>query len=86
VLVYLYAEPQTWADGRSVPYDQIRRHRDEVSFFEELVEGDDVVFRALSYSALIDRWRHTGDRQLAEHAASITALIGPCHAAADEAA
>jgi hypothetical protein len=86
VLVYLYAEPQTWVDGRSVASDQIRRHREEVSSFEELVEGDEVAFRALSYSALVDRWRHTGDRQLVEHAAAITDLIGPCHAAADEAA
>jgi hypothetical protein len=86
VLVYVYAEPQSWADGRTVASVQIRRHRDEVSSFEELVEGDDVTFRALSYSALIDTWRHTGDLQLAEHAEAIAAMFGPCHAAPDHAA
>ena len=55
-LVYLYAEPQAWPDGKSVDAGAIQRHRVEAAAFAEAVSGDAVEFESMSYRALLQRW------------------------------
>jgi hypothetical protein len=77
VLVYLFAEPRHWADGRSIASEVFLRHRDEVATFREAVAGDEVAFSALNYSTLVDGWRLSGHQELAAHAAAIADMIEP---------
>lgn len=77
VLVYLFAEPAHWADGRSIGSELFRRHRDEVVSFRAAVTGDEVAFCALSYTTLVDCWRHSVDQELAVHVAAISDMIEP---------
>ena len=52
VLLYLYAEPERWPDGRPIPRADIEAHRVEIRKFAEAVAGDEVVFQACSYREL----------------------------------
>jgi hypothetical protein len=56
VLLYLYAEPKCWPDGRPVSRVDIKAHRAEVGSFAEAVSGDEVVFHACSYRELLAAW------------------------------
>jgi hypothetical protein len=56
VLVYLYAEPATWASGKAVDPARIALHRREVAAFGKMVAGDAVVFAPLRWADLLDQW------------------------------
>ncbi|MEO6301018.1 MAG: hypothetical protein ABIO62_15445 [Paracoccaceae bacterium] len=56
VLVYLYAEPKTWASGKAVAPERIALHRREVAAFGKMVAGDAVVFAPLRWADLLDQW------------------------------
>ena len=56
VLVYLYAEPATWANGKAVDPARIALHRREVAAFGRAVAGDSVVFVAIRWADLLDQW------------------------------
>lgn len=56
VLVYLHAEPNRWPDGRPVTLSDIRRHRQEVQAFAEMVKGDEVLFRFITYREMLRAW------------------------------
>ena len=45
VLLYVYAEPLHWPDGRQVPAGDFKRHRDEIADFAAAISGDEVAFR-----------------------------------------
>lgn len=66
-LIYLYAEPEAWPDGRVVSEEDILRHRQEIAFFAMRVRDDEVPFISLSYCQLLANWR-SGDANLAAHA------------------
>ncbi|MBC6441908.1 MAG: hypothetical protein GDA53_02095 [Rhodobacteraceae bacterium] len=68
ILVYLFAEPECWPDGR--PVDPVRRtlHQDEITDFAQRVAGDEVAFHALDYAAVLDEWQRGHNRPLADHA------------------
>lgn len=75
VLVYLYAEPATWASGKPVDPARITLHRAEVARFAKAIHGADVTFCALRWSDLVAQWAKTP--ALAPHAAAITAQFAP---------
>jgi hypothetical protein len=75
VLVYLYAEPATWASGKPVDPARIAQHRREVAKFAKLVAEDTVVFVPLRWADLLDQWGR--EAKLAAHVAALRARFGP---------
>jgi hypothetical protein len=71
VLLYLYAEPERWPDGRPVPRAEIEAHRAAIRDFAEVVTGDEVVFHACSYRELLSAWTTSSDDRSRAHAAAI---------------
>jgi hypothetical protein len=57
VLLYLYAEPSTWGDGRPIAQQLHAAHREEVSRLAAMVRGDEVGFAACSYRELTKSWQ-----------------------------
>lgn len=74
VLVYLHAEPQTWASGKPVDPKAIARHRTEVASFARAVKGDDVTFVALTWAELLTQWSRTP--ALVAHTAAVRGWFG----------
>ncbi len=56
VLVYLYAEPAVWANGKPVDPARIALHRREVAAFGRAVAGDSVVFVPIRWADLLEQW------------------------------
>jgi hypothetical protein len=75
VLLYLFAEPPTYPDGRSVPQSAVDGHRAELAAFTAEVDDAlaDVAFCSLSYADLLGHW--SGATALADHAAAIAAYF-----------
>lgn len=78
VLLYLYAEPVSWPDGRPVSWEHVSMHREEVDRFAERVAGDEVRFVAVRYRELLDAWKQSGDVAVREHAIAIETAFSPC--------
>ena len=74
VLVYLYAEPQTWANAKPVDPKAIARHRAEVTSFARAVKGDDVTFVSLTWAELLAQWSKTP--ALVAHTAAVKGWFG----------
>jgi hypothetical protein len=74
VLVYLHAEPQTWASGKPVDPKAILRHRTEVASFARAVKGDDVTFVALTWAELLAHWSR--NPALVAHTAAVRGWFG----------
>lgn len=68
-LVYLYAEPDTWPDGRGVTEEARNTHRDEIESLATTVAHDAVAFTSLTYRELLTHWQNS--EGLADHAASV---------------
>ena len=77
VLVYLFAEPATWPDGRPVADDAIAAHRRDIATFKDIVEGDEVAFHALSYRKLLTSWLEVEDVRIHEHARAVEEHFAP---------
>jgi len=77
VLLYLYAEPERWPDGRPIPRADIEAHRVEIRSFAEAVTGDEVVFHACSYRELLSAWTASCRELARAHAAAIVTRFGP---------
>ena len=75
VLLYLYAEPERWPDGRPVPEVDVDAHRAEIADFAEVVTGDEVAFRACSYRELLAAWGRSC-AEIRAHAAAIETRFG----------
>lgn len=73
VLFYLYAEPAFWPDKRTVSLIDIETHRAEIDRFSDLVAGDEVVFHACSYQALLAGWISSGPPAVRDHATAVMA-------------
>lgn len=73
VLVYLYAEPRAFPDGRAIPPAAIQAHRDEVASFAADVSSAvcDVTFCSLAYGELLQHWAR--QPRLASHADALAA-------------
>ena len=72
-LLYLYAEPARWPDGRPVPSTEIYRHRAEIRGFAEAVAGDEVAFHACSYRELLSAWTNSTSAACRAHAVALSA-------------
>jgi hypothetical protein len=71
VLLYLFAEPKAWPNGRAIPEDDVARHRSEISAFAEKVEGDEINFVSCSYGELLACWDASDDEGLKQHASKV---------------
>jgi len=56
-LLYVFAEPRSWANGKSISPDDITRHRAETEAFAAAIAGDEVAFAWTTYRALLEEWR-----------------------------
>jgi hypothetical protein len=74
VLVYLYAEPATWASGKPVDPGRISLHRAELGRFGAEVHGADVTFVAFTWRELLAQW--AGRAALAPHANAVINRFG----------
>lgn len=78
VLMYLYAEPNIWPkDNKPVDPAQIARHREEITRFASVVEGDEVVFVSCSYSMLLEDWSRHKDHRIRDHADAVIRRFSP---------
>jgi hypothetical protein len=69
-LIYLFAEPDAWPDGRPVPRVAIEDHRREIQIFADRVQADAVKFVSISYRVLLGQWRSANPR-LADHVGAL---------------
>jgi hypothetical protein len=72
-LVYVYGEACAWPDSKKINEADIRRHREEVSRFSDMVSGAEVKFSALSYRELMNIFAASPHVLLREHASLVTA-------------
>ncbi|QCO54498.1 hypothetical protein EOK75_00855 [Pseudorhodobacter turbinis] len=76
VLLYLYAEPATWANGKAVDPALIEAHRADMKLFSESVEGDEVGFAEMTWDEMLTLWGR-GKMALAEHASRLRDQFAP---------
>ncbi|WP_050526016.1 PGN_0703 family putative restriction endonuclease [Pseudorhodobacter aquimaris] len=76
ILLYLYAEPATWASGKPVDPQLITAHRADLKLFSESVEGDEVGFAAMTWDEMLALWGR-GKMALADHAARVRDQFAP---------
>jgi hypothetical protein len=76
MLVYLYAEPSSWPDGKVVPPDAVETHRHDIERFAAMVKGDEVAFLAISYRELLKSWRDSSMTDVRDHADAIDSHFG----------
>ena len=76
-LVYLYAEPATWSDGRAVDSIKIKQHQAEVVTFAEAIDGDEVGFVPMSYRMLLDHLVSEGGKDVCMHANAVWQHFAP---------
>jgi hypothetical protein len=72
-LLYLYAEPAAWPDGRPVAPEAIRRHDDEVRAYAEAVSGAEVGFAACTYRAFLSAMAASASGDVRQHAVDLGA-------------
>ena len=77
VLVYLYAEPETWGNGKLVNHDDKKVHAQEAERFASEVAGADVAFMICTYRKLLKTLRETSDTGLCHYADMIEARFQP---------
>lgn len=75
LLLYVYAEPATWANGKPVDPARIAAHRADVALFADTVAGDEVTFASLRWADLMAQW--AAEPKLADHAARVLERFGP---------
>lgn len=70
-LVYLYAEPEAWPDGRAISGAARDAHRTEVAAFGTAIAGAEVAFAHLSYREFVALLDRSGEPVLSHHAAAV---------------
>ena len=75
LLLYLYAEPTSYPDGRPVSRDLIAQHRREVEMFTESVNdaASAVIFGAIRYAELLEVWALNRDERIRAHSKAMLA-------------
>jgi hypothetical protein len=71
VLIYLYAEPKSWPDGKAVEQELRQQHRNEMKAFAQEVVDAQVRFATCSYGELLAAFMSSPDQGLAKHTAKI---------------
>lgn len=77
VLVYLYAEPDTWPDGRKVSVEAKNVHSEEIQQFACDVSGAEDEFRACSYRDLLRTFAMSADPAVRKHGQAVTGKFNP---------
>lgn len=77
ILFYVYAEPDSWYDGRPIAQRDRERHAEEIRQFAAAVAGNEVRFVACSYRQLLDAWSNCGDDCIRTHAAAVARRFSP---------
>lgn len=75
VLVYLYAAPAHWANGKPVDAAGTALHAAEITDFAGRVKGDAVTFAPLRWADLLADW--AAHQALTAHVAAIRVRFGP---------
>jgi hypothetical protein len=73
ILVYLYAQPRVWPDGREIPQQQRDVHSMEIARFERCVAGSEVAFHPISYAELLSPWLSSEIEYIRDHASRVRA-------------
>jgi len=68
VLLYIYAEPRLWPDGRCTSSAVMDAHRREIADFAEIVRRDEVAFAAITYRDMLRRWSASALADVRAHA------------------
>lgn len=76
-LVYLYAEPQAWADDRPIDRDAWEVHSAEVEQFATHVAGAAVLFRACTYRQMLAAFENSADDDVQRHGCRIVERFRP---------
>ena len=73
MLLYLYAEPGAYPDGRAVSAVSVAQHQHEVKIFADAVAAfnNDVAFAAVHYAELLQCWMRHPDASVQAHAAAM---------------
>lgn len=66
-LLYLYAEPKAFADGRPIGRELITAHRDEVERFAEAVRDAEVTFSSARYHDVLTVWSNDESAMVRDH-------------------
>lgn len=77
LLLYVYAEPAAWPDGRPIAQSDLQAHRAEIVRFAAAVQGDEVRFVSASYRRLLAAWLEVQDEGLRAHALALIARFDP---------
>ena len=77
VLIYLYAEPTSWPDGRSIDSSQRERHATCVGRFAARIAGAEVGFYPLTYTRLLASWAASPNLALRRHADAMDRHFSP---------
>jgi hypothetical protein len=73
ILVYLYAQPRVWPDGREIPQEHRDAHSMEIARFERCVAGSEVAFHPISYAELLRPWLSSEIEYICDHARRVRA-------------
>jgi hypothetical protein len=76
VLMYLYAEPEAFSNGRAVGQDKLEAHQADIAMFAQAVEGDEVGFVPMAWADMLALWGR-GKMPVAEHARRVEERFGP---------
>lgn len=76
-LVYLYAEPETWPNGKKVSDGDKEVHALEAQRFQSEVAGAEVAFKVCTYKELLLALRKTSDAGLCNHADMVQQAFQP---------
>jgi hypothetical protein len=77
VLVYLYAEPVGWPDGRVIPVSSLKLHAQEASEFAHRVEGAEVTFRICTYRNFLKTFLRSASADVRRHGREILETFTP---------
>lgn len=77
VLVYLHAAPERWPDGRVIAAAARQAHSGEIRQFADVVAGDEVAFRAVSWRDLLVRCGISDLPACRTHAGAVAAAFAP---------
>lgn len=72
LLVYLYAEPRSWPNGKAIPEQDRNRHAEEARCFARLVQGAEVHVACCSYLDLLARFSSSRNQTVRAHAKAVT--------------
>jgi hypothetical protein len=73
VLIYLYAQPTAWPDGRTISKQQHDAHSFEIARFQRCVAESEVSFHPISYAELLSAWLSSEIEDIRNHAGRVRA-------------